>query len=151
MLKVKKINTPLGAIYLGAQNERLKFLSFDKHKCTESCDVLDAAHAQLLEYFKGERKTFKLPLDLSGTQFQQLAWKALIEIPYGKTVSYKAQAAMLGDIKKARAIGLANGKNPLPIIVPCHRVVRTDGKLGGYSCGIEKKIFLLELEKKGLG
>ncbi len=150
MLNVKEIDTPLGSVFLGADSKGIAFLSFDECQTTKSNTLLDKAAIQLKEYFEGKRKEFDLELSFSGTAFELESWNALMQIPYGKIISYKEQAGLLGDTKKARAIGLANGKNPLPIIIPCHRVVRSDGQLGGYSCGIEKKNFLLDLEKKGL-
>ena len=109
---------------------------------------LFGAFVQLKEYFKGERKTFNLPLDLRGTEFQLKVWKQLQKIPYGKTFSYKQIAVALGDVNAARAVGTANGANPVPIIVPCHRVINADGSLGGYTGGIPMKQKLLELEGK---
>ncbi|MCO4755435.1 MAG: methylated-DNA--[protein]-cysteine S-methyltransferase [Bacteriovoracaceae bacterium] len=151
MMNVIRINSPLGDIFIGAKSGLISFLSFEKHEPTQTCDVLKLASKQLSEYFQGSRTEFDLPLEKEGTSFQVEAWQALQKIPYGETASYKDQALMMGDIKKARAVGSANGKNPLPIIIPCHRVIRSDGELGGYSCGIEKKVFLLELESKVSG
>ena len=104
------------------------------------------AAIQLLEYFNGTRKTFSLPLDLKGTSFQKKVWVALQEIPYGSTVTYKDIAEHIGCPKGCRAVGQANGRNPVPIVIPCHRVLAADGKLGGYSCGLDKKTALLRLE-----
>ncbi len=101
---------------------------------------------QLIEYFSNKRKYFELPLDLHGTEFQMKVWKKLNEIPFGKTMSYKELAIVLNNEKLVRAVGRANAKNPLPIIIPCHRVINSSGKLGGYSGGLEVKIKLLELE-----
>ena len=103
---------------------------------------------QLREYFNRERKEFDIPLDLRGTDFQKGVWKELRKIPYGKTISYKEIAIKMGGETKTRAVGQANAFNPIPIIIPCHRVINTDGKLGGYSCGLEVKEKLLELEGK---
>jgi methylated-DNA-[protein]-cysteine S-methyltransferase len=103
---------------------------------------------QLKEYFNCERKEFDVPLDLRGTDFQKGVWKELKKIPYGKTITYKDIALKMGGEKKSRAVGQANALNPVPIIVPCHRVINTGGKLGGYSCGLEVKEKLLELEGK---
>ena len=102
---------------------------------------------QLLEYLKGERKTFDLPIHMEGTAFQQQVWTALCDIPYGETRSYKQIAETIGNPKAVRAVGMANNRNPLLIVIPCHRVIGTDGKLVGYGAGIEKKEFLLRLEK----
>ena len=109
--------------------------------------ILLQTEKQLKEYFSGNRKEFDIPLNLEGTDFQKKVWKELQKIPFGKTISYQELAQRVGDIKKARAVGNANGKNPIPIIVPCHRVIQKNGKLGGFGGGLEIKIFLLELEK----
>lgn len=108
--------------------------------------LLDAAAAQLGEYFAGTRRDFDLPLDPHGTDFQLRAWQALRTIPYGETVSYGEQARRLGDVNKARAVGAANGKNPISIIVPCHRVIGSNGSLTGFGGGIETKAWLLAHE-----
>lgn len=101
---------------------------------------------QLREYFEGKRKKFEVPLDLDGTEFQKKVWDELQKIPYGKTVSYKTLSEKLGDIKAIRAVGKANGQNPIAIIVPCHRVIGIDGSLTGYAGGLEIKEKLLHLE-----
>jgi methylated-DNA-[protein]-cysteine S-methyltransferase len=101
---------------------------------------------QLKEYFNLKRKKFYVPLDIEGTEFQKKVWNALQKIPYGKTVSYKDIAEAIGNVKSVRAVGRANGKNPVPIIIPCHRVIEHSGKLGGYSGGLGIKEKLLELE-----
>lgn len=101
---------------------------------------------ELKEYFNSLRSNFSVPLDITGTKFQQKVWNELLKIPFGKTVSYKTIAIGIGNIKAVRAVGRANGTNPVPIIIPCHRVIANDGKLGGYSCGIKIKEQLLELE-----
>jgi len=110
--------------------------------------ALDAAVAQLDEYFRGERIAFDIPLDPAGTPFQHQAWDALVKIPFGETVSYGEQAVMLGDRNKARAVGAANGKNPIPIVVPCHRVVGSNGHLTGFAGGLDAKAWLLDHEFK---
>lgn len=110
--------------------------------------VLAATAVQLDEYFAGERRSFDLPLDPVGTDFQLAAWRALREIPYGTTATYAEQAARLGDRNKARAVGAANARNPLSIVVPCHRVVGTDGRLTGFAGGVDTKRSLLELEAR---
>lgn len=110
--------------------------------------VLRAAAEQLDEYFAGRRIAFDLPLDPRGSVFQMKAWRELMKIPYGETISYGEQARRLGDAKKARAVGMANGRNPLSIVVPCHRVIGASGSLTGFGGGIKVKQFLLELEKK---
>lgn len=108
---------------------------------------LQTAITELLRYFQGEEVQFTIPLDLSdGTAFQQQVWQALQQIPYGQTISYKTLAMMINNPKAVRAVGGANGKNPLPIIIPCHRVIQADGSLGGYSGGVAIKRELLALE-----
>jgi methylated-DNA-[protein]-cysteine S-methyltransferase len=108
--------------------------------------VLDRAVEQLTEYFAGTRTTFDLPLDPDGTPFQRQAWAALSRIPYGETISYGEQAVLLGDKNKSRAVGAANGKNPIPIVVPCHRVVGSNGHLTGFAGGLGVKAWLLAHE-----
>jgi len=107
---------------------------------------VEAAVLQLDEYFAGRRREFDLPLDLRGTPFQVLAWQALLRIPFGATVTYGEQAAMIGRPGAARAVGSANGRNPVPIVVPCHRVLAAGSALGGYSSGLDVKRSLLALE-----
>ena len=116
--------------------------------CQETT-LIKEAHQQLSEYLKGERKSFDLPLRMKGTDFQQRVWNALLDIPYGETRSYKQIAEAIGNPKAVRAVGMANNRNPLLIVVPCHRVIGADGKLVGYGAGIEKKEFLLRLESRG--
>ena len=108
--------------------------------------VLAAAIVQLNEYFTGARTDFDLTLEPAGTEFQRAAWQQLQRIPYGETITYGEQAIRMGDRNKTRAVGAANGKNPIPIIVPCHRVVGADGKLTGFAGGIDNKAWLLDHE-----
>ncbi len=110
-------------------------------------DALDAAEDQLGEYFGGDRRTFDLPLDLVGTEFQVAAWKALATIPYGETRTYTEQAISIGRPTAVRAIGAANGRNPLSIVLPCHRVVGADGSMTGFAGGVDVKRRLLDLEQ----
>lgn len=105
------------------------------------------AARELSEYFAGKRRTFDVPLDMRGTEFQRRAWQALVAIPYGETRTYGQQASMLGNPRASRAVGLANGSNPVSIIVPCHRVIGSTGKLTGYGGGLHRKEALLELER----
>ncbi|MFI3214669.1 MAG: methylated-DNA--[protein]-cysteine S-methyltransferase [Eubacteriales bacterium] len=105
---------------------------------------------QLEEYFSGKRKTFDFPFELHGTDFQKRVWRALLDIHYGKTRSYKDIAIAIGNEKACRAVGMANNKNPLPIVVPCHRVIGTSGKMVGYAYGMPMKEFLLALEQENL-
>lgn len=111
--------------------------------------VPDAAHTQLTAYFAGELQTFDLPLVLRGTAFQLSVWEALCGIPYGTTASYGDIAERLGQPGASRAVGGANHRNPLPIVIPCHRVVAANGALGGYAGGVRFKRFLLDLELRG--
>ena len=108
--------------------------------------VLARASEQLAEYFAGTRTTFDLPLDAGGTAFEQRVWEALGTIPYGTTTSYGELARRLGDVRATRAVGAANGKNPIPIIVPCHRVIGANGALTGFGGGLDRKRWLLEHE-----
>lgn len=110
----------------------------------------DETARQLEEYFQGTRKTFDLPLRMNGTEFQKQVWEALLTIPYGETRSYSELAEQIGRPKAARAVGMANHRNPIAILVPCHRVIGKNGSLTGYAGGIDKKEMLLELEKSNL-
>lgn len=110
-------------------------------------DLIRRAHIQLEEYFQGKRKAFDLPLSPHGTDFQKRAWETLQKIPYGETISYGQEAERIG-CRCARAAGQANEKNPVLIVIPCHRVIGGDGSLGGYAGGLEVKEFLLDLEKR---
>jgi methylated-DNA-[protein]-cysteine S-methyltransferase len=117
---------------------------------TGHAPVLDAAAGQLDEYFAGTRTTFEIPLDLQGTSFQLAAWRALAAIPYGETRTYGQQADRIGRPAAVRAIGAANGRNPVSIVLPCHRVVGSNGSLVGFGGGLEVKAALLELEREAL-
>lgn len=112
----------------------------------EGFRVRSLAEQQLAEYFSGQRKVFDLPLEFTGTDFQKRVWSALLTIPYGETRSYADIAKQVGSPKAVRAVGLANSKNPISIIVPCHRVIGSDGKLTGYAGGLHNKEYLLRLE-----
>ena len=109
--------------------------------------ILLETQKQLSEYFEGQRKIFDLPLNFEGTEFQQKVWQALLTIPFGETRSYKDIAEQIGNVKAVRAVGAANGKNPISIIAPCHRVVGANGKLVGFAGGLENKNVLLKLEQ----
>jgi len=113
---------------------------------TEVADCLKECVQQLTEYFAKERTCFDLKLNPKGTEFQQKVWKALLDVPYGKTRSYLEQSKHLGDVKAIRAVASANGKNPLWIVIPCHRIIGSDGSLTGYAGGVWRKKWLLELE-----
>ena len=143
--------TVLGSVTLVEEDGAL--LAISTHHvydgiCQETT-LIKEAHQQLSEYLKGERKSFDLPLRMKGTDFQQRVWNALLKIPYGETRSYKQIAEAIGNPKAVRAVGMANNRNPLLIVVPCHRVIGVNGKLVGYGAGIEKKEFLLRLESRG--
>lgn len=114
---------------------------------TPQIQILKKTVAQLEQYFKGQRQKFELPVDIIGTDFQIQVWQALAQIPFGKTVSYSDIARKIKNPKAVRAVGSANGKNPLAIIVPCHRVIAADGTMGGYAGGLKLKKALLDLEK----
>ena len=143
------INTPLGSAQIeGDENgiTSLTVLNNDVVASNSIPEVLEDAVSQLNEYFKGERKTFSLKINPEGTDFQKRVWSALLKIPYGKTTSYLELSKELGDVKAIRAVANANGKNPLWIIVPCHRVIGGDGSLTGYAGGLHRKQWLLEHE-----
>src|SRR5262245_3180989 len=151
------VDSPIGAITLVAEDDALVEVYLpngsppvddrDDAASAEDDSVLGRASIQLREYFAGERVEFDVPLAPQGTPFQLAAWEALRTIPYGETVSYGEQARRLGDRNLARAVGAANGRNPLPIIVPCHRVVGANGHLTGFGGGIECKAWLLDHER----
>lgn len=142
------INTPLGIAQItGNENGIAQISVVDEGEISsEIPTVLQEAVTQLNEYFQANRTHFDFKLNPKGTEFQQKVWQALLEIPYGKTTTYLAQSKKLGDIKAIRAVASANGKNPLWIVVPCHRVIGTDGSLTGYAGGLWRKKWLLEHE-----
>ena len=141
--------TKLGSVTIIEEDGAL--LAITTHRTYEGIEqetlLIKEAYSQLSEYLLGERKSFDLPLKPRGTVFQQQVWKALCDIPYGETRSYKQIAEAIGNPKAVRAVGMANNRNPLLIVVPCHRVIGANGKLVGYGAGIDKKEFLLKLEK----
>ena len=144
-------DTILGSVTFVEENGALVVITTrhyhsEKGVCKET-PVIKEAFRQLSEYFSGKRKEFHLPLLLKGTDFQKQVWNALLKIPFGETRSYKQIAEAIGNPKAVRAVGMANNKNPLLIVVPCHRVIGANGKLVGYAVGLEKKEFLLKLEK----
>jgi methylated-DNA-[protein]-cysteine S-methyltransferase len=156
MLFTTTLKSPVGLLRLYATEGALTGIYLENQKgipaltASERDDlpVLLAARRQLEEYFAGERVSFELPLEPAGTPFQQSVWKALREIPLGVTWSYAQLARHVGRASAARAVGAANGKNPLSIVVPCHRVVGTDGALTGYAGGVSAKRWLLEHEQR---
>jgi methylated-DNA-[protein]-cysteine S-methyltransferase len=148
--------SPIGVLLLEAEEEQLTVVSFQDDVSvaatgTTACSVLAAAIKQLDEYFAGSRKQFDLPLQPHGTAFQQQVWDQLLNIPYAETVTYLHMAKRLGNVKSIRAAASANGKNPIGIIIPCHRVVGANGKLTGYAGGLHRKQWLLEHEAKMAG
>lgn len=150
------MQSPIGKLHLVSDDNSLLSIGLGgakpalKFNTSLNSTVLNETVTQLSEYFRGERRRFDLPLNMSGTDFQLSAWKTLSRIPYGKTISYREQAEKIGAGKAYRAVGSANGRNKLPIVVPCHRVVAADGTLGGYAGGLRMKALLLELERRVL-
>ena len=145
-------DTPVGRLCIGEENgsiTRVTWTQLPKNYLQEETALILQCKNQLDEYFIGERKSFDLPLAPKGTEFQKKVWDALKEIPYGETRTYGEIAEMVGNPKAARAVGMANNRNPIAIIVPCHRVVGANGKLVGYAGGMEQKEKLLHLEKTG--
>jgi methylated-DNA-[protein]-cysteine S-methyltransferase len=145
--------SPLGPIRLRADDDALRELTFAEGAATEPPSehpILLAACCQLDEYFAGERTTFYLPVRLDGTAWEQRVWAELRTIPYGETTTYGALAARLGAPTAARAVGSANGRNPISIVVPCHRVIGAGGALTGYAWGVGRKAGLLDLERGAL-
>ena len=163
----KRINTPIGEMLAIATDEAICMLDFVDSKnwlkdqeilvkhyeatqVDEDSFLLSELEKQLREYFAKERKEFSLPLALMGTSFQEEVWKVLQTIPYGEVRSYKEQATAVGNPKGVRAVANANGKNRISIVIPCHRVIGSDGTLTGYASGIERKQFLLDLERSNV-
>jgi len=156
--KIKAYKSEIGKIYLVSDGKSLNGLYFESlwkelasdFKTSNLIDsgILHEATKQLDEYFAGKRKVFKLPIYVEGTIFQKKVWNVLKSIPYGQSKTYKEQAILVGSPSSARAVGTANGKNPISIIIPCHRIVGSNGSLTGYSGGIEIKKYLLEMEQK---
>ncbi len=164
IIDLKRIETPIGTMYAAAVEEGICMLEFTDRKIleTEFKDLAKSLNAtivqgenphfktlekELSEYFEGNRKNFTVPLSPVGTEFQKSVWKVLMKIPYGKTWNYKKQSEVLGDVKKVRAVANANGMNKISILIPCHRVIGSNGTLTGYGGGIWRKQKLLELEK----
>ncbi len=164
----KKIATPIGEMDVLATENGICLLEFhnrqelndeieslEKHynaqRTTGNNKWINLLEKEMQAYFKGELQKFTVNLDLIGTDFQLKVWNALVEIPYGITRTYKEQTLVVGDIKAIRAVATANGKNKLAIIVPCHRVIGSDGSLTGYAGGLDRKRFLLNLEREIAG
>ena len=145
------LDTPLGTLKIEATERGLCGIwfpsrSIDQGPTSKTNRVISLAKQELNAYFTGELTTFSVPLDWQGTRFQESVWQALLAIPYGKTATYGDVARAIGRPRSSRPVGGAVGKNPLPIIVPCHRVIGSDGSLTGFTGGLDIKIRLLELE-----
>lgn len=149
------IDSPVGPLVLTSDGTALTRVLFDAEPdpawSTEPCEVLDRAVTELRQYFAGERTEFDLPLDPAGTPFQKATWLALRDIPYAQTINYGQLAGRVGNPNASRAVGLANGRNPISIVVPCHRVIGADGSLTGYGGGLGRKRLLLDLERRVAG
>ena len=155
-MRYSVIPSPVGPLLLAADESGLRLIEFDspRHPTRRDSDwqradddaILGETRAQLDDYFAGTRRTFDLPLAPRGTDFQLAVWQALRAIPYGETISYAHLATRIGKPNAMRAVGAANGRNPLPIVVPCHRVIGADGTLTGFGGGLPTKHFLLKLE-----
>ncbi|AQY50572.1 methylated-DNA--protein-cysteine methyltransferase [Listeria weihenstephanensis FSL R9-0317] len=153
---VNEMETPLGKVYLGVSEEAVKYISYDEASFLDDrmdvsnleIDLMQQLKIELEAFFAGEKNDFSVPIEVSGTAFQMKVWEALQTIPYGETVSYKEIAELAGSPKAVRAVGQANRANPIPIIIPCHRVIRAGGKLGGYNGNdVDRKVWLLNLER----
>jgi methylated-DNA-[protein]-cysteine S-methyltransferase len=153
-----RFESPVGPLLLAGDAKALRRVSFESSKRSatprpewkQNRAAFAEVIRQLQAYFRGELKVFDLPLGMEGTDFQLSVWNALREIPYGETISYAQLAERIGNPKAVRAVGLANGSNPIPIIVPCHRVIGSDGSLTGFGGGLSTKRKLLELENRQL-
>ncbi len=148
--------TDYGKITISEENEYIIEMKLgyshlkDADLNIKESDIIKKAYKQLMEYFNGQRKSFDLPLNPKGTEFQKKVWNALLNIPYGSTCSYKDIAVNIGNEKACRAVGGANNKNPIFIIIPCHRVIGKNGSLVGYGGGLDIKLKLLELEQNNM-
>lgn len=157
-LAFMEMASPVGTLKLVAHETALVAVLWENEnpKRVRLAELIEQTHhpilletqKQLTEYFAGKRQQFDLPLDFEGTEFQQKVWQALLTIPFGETRSYRDIAEQIGNVKAVRAVGAANGKNPISIIAPCHRVVGANGKLVGFAGGLDNKDILLRLEKK---
>lgn len=145
-MSTRAIKTPIGPLTLQADEAAVTAIRFGAGGAQDTSPLLDAAEAQLREYFAGARRTFDLPLAPHGTAFQQRVWAALRAIPYGETRTYGELAAAIGSPNASRAVGMANHRNPISIVIPCHRVIGANGTLTGYAGGLEVKRKLLALE-----
>jgi methylated-DNA-[protein]-cysteine S-methyltransferase len=146
---IGKLDTPIGFLKIIADASNLLKIEFSKDDFSENNNrITQKTKQQLKEYFLEKRKLFELPFGFTGNNFYTKIWRILCTIPYGTTVSYKELAKLAGKPLAFRAVGNANHQNPLPIIIPCHRVIKNDGSIGGYGAGIEIKQYLLQLEKE---
>jgi len=158
-VKYTYIESPLGELLATRNDEGITGLDLPVSRYPRQVNdewqrddtAFDDIRTQLAEYFAGDRQEFDLPLNAGGSRFQSLVWRALVEIPYGDTTSYGKVAASIGHPDGPRAVGLANGQNPIPIIVPCHRVIGADGSLTGYGGGLDAKRWLLDHEARHAG
>ena len=146
---IYKYNSIIGDIFISADENFLLSVQFVNHNFIENKEnkIIRQTIKQFDEYFRGKRKKFELPLNPKGTEFQKKVWLQLMNIPYGKTATYKDIATLIGNTNASRAVGNANNKNPIAIIIPCHRVIGSNNKLTGYAGGLDKKEKLLNLEK----
>jgi methylated-DNA-[protein]-cysteine S-methyltransferase len=151
-MKYQYLDSPIGTLRLVSDGEQLARIEFEGRYCVDIGDIEDsdavlaACADQLQDYFKARRRSFDLPLAARGTTFQHSVWEALQVIPYGEVRSYGDIARTIGKPTAVRAVGAANGRNPLPIVVPCHRVIGSNGSLTGFAGGLEAKTLLLRLE-----
>jgi methylated-DNA-[protein]-cysteine S-methyltransferase len=162
-IKIQYFKSPVGELVIGSYRQQLCLCDWRYHKMRneiderikkftganfleEDCQLIGETIGQLNEYFKGKRKVFNLPVYLAGTDFQKRIWEELQKIPYGKTETYASLSEKMGDIKSIRAVAAANGANAISIIIPCHRIIGSDGKLIGYAGGLQAKQKLLLLE-----
>ena len=150
MSNYQYFESPIGKLRLVSDGFALLSIEFEGMHGTDGLeqgdDILKRTAQQLAEYFSGRRRDFSLPLVAAGTAFQQQVWSALRQIPFGEMRSYRDIATVIGNIKAVRAVGAANGRNPIPIVVPCHRVIGSNGSLTGFAGGLDAKRVLLELE-----
>lgn len=147
-MRIRTIDSPIGPLTLAEEADLLTGLRFADERGADESPLLFEAERQLEAYFAGRRRVFELPLCAQGTPFQQSVWRALTSIPYGETATYGDVARAIGRPRACRAVGMANHVNPLPVFIPCHRVIGAGGALTGYAGGLDVKRFLLELEQK---
>ena len=147
----KSYKSPIGMLYILEEDKKIVAINYnkkEKNTIEKETELLKRTIQELEEYFEGKRKKFDVPLNPKGTEFMKKVWDELLKIPYGKTKTYGEIAKSIGNPKASRAVGLANHNNPIPIIIPCHRVIGKNKKLIGYALGLDKKEYLLNLELK---